>query len=138
MSDSDSYSVDIAALTNHARTVSDLAAQLRAVFDDTGQTTIDTNTYGQTLQSVAGTIIQFNNDIRATVQAGGDGLDSTSAKLSGNADAYEQQETATANSFAALTNPTSGTDSSTTTNTSTDTGGQQRPNGPAADGVPTS
>ncbi len=120
-----SYSVDTAALADHARTVSDLAAQLREVFDSTGQTTIDANTYGETLRSTTSTIMQLNDDIRATVQAGGVELDSASATLNSNVAAYEQQETTTADSFNALA---AGID--------TGAGGQQSPQNAPAEGVP--
>lgn len=98
------YTVDTGELGSQARTLTNLADELRAALADVSQATMPDNAYGQQGQAFAAAVEQLGSAGRDALQAGADALDWASGTMTQTASNYDQQENTQANVF----NPVAG------------------------------
>ncbi|HEV2778857.1 MAG TPA: type VII secretion target [Actinophytocola sp.] len=90
---SGSYDVVTAALTNHARALSGLAAELRGGSDAAGGVRMTADAYGQIGQRIAATLDTLSRVGHETLLSGVEALESEAANLRYAVADYEHQET---------------------------------------------
>ena len=95
---SDSYELGSAALTDHARLLENLAADLRSA-GQSAQVRMTGDAYGQAAERFATMIEEVAQAGRDTLAVGVDALESAGTALRDTARAYEQQESDAAASF---------------------------------------
>lgn len=90
----DSYQVLVPALTNHARTLSGLAAELRGASDAARGVTVTGDAYGQTCQRVAAMLNAVAQVGQETLLTGVEALEAEVEHLRDTARDYDKQDTA--------------------------------------------
>jgi hypothetical protein len=88
----DSYGVVVDALTGHARTLSGLAGELRAVLDRAAGVGLPAEAYGQVCRQAASGIEALAGVGRDTLRDGVEALESAATELRETVATYEQQE----------------------------------------------
>lgn len=95
-----SYEVDTAALTSHARTLNALGDELRSALDG-ASVSLSGDAFGETGRQVAAALQAAGQAGQETIAAGVEGLDAATTDIQVTAVAYEQQETGAVNRFEA-------------------------------------
>lgn len=89
---SETYRVDPAALTDHARVLSGLAEELGGALDAAGGVSLGGDAYGQTCRGFAASLDQVAKIGQDTLHAGIEALRTEAANLREAVTEYEQQE----------------------------------------------
>jgi hypothetical protein len=95
-----SYEVDTAALTSHARTLNALGGELRSALDGAA-VSLSGDAFGETGRQVAAALQAAGQAGQETIAAGVQGLDAATTNIQATAVAYEQQETGAVDRFEA-------------------------------------
>lgn len=99
---SESYEVVADALNRHARTLLELAGELRAALESAGAVSMTGNAYGQTGARFAGVANELAAEGKETLQAGVEALEAAGTTLRATAAAYEGQDATDAEQLAGL------------------------------------
>lgn len=95
-----SYEVDTAALSSHARKLNALSGELQSAFDG-ASVSLSGDAFGETGRQVAAALQAAGDSGRETIAAGVQGLDAATTNIRVTAIAYEQQETGAIDRFEA-------------------------------------
>jgi excreted virulence factor EspC (type VII ESX diderm) len=95
-----SYEVDTAALSSHARTLNALSGELRSAFDG-ASVSLSGDAFGEIGQQVAAVLQAAGQSGQETISAGVQGLDAATTNIQVTAITYEQQETGAIDRFEA-------------------------------------
>lgn len=95
-----SYEVDTAALSSHARRLDALSKELQSAFDG-ASVGLSADAFGETGRQVAATLQAAGQSGRETIAAGVQGLAAATTNIQVTAIAYEQQETGAVDGFKA-------------------------------------
>jgi hypothetical protein len=95
-----SYEVDTAALSSHARRLDALSGELQSAFDG-ASVSLSGDAFGETGRQVAAALRAAARSGQETISAGVQGLDAATTNIQVTATAYEQQETGALDRFAA-------------------------------------
>jgi hypothetical protein len=98
----DSFDVAAAALTQHARTLSRLADELRSALDEAGAVNMTPDAYGQTASRFATALDALARLGQETLRDGVEALENETTKVSETAAAYERHDEAEANRLARI------------------------------------
>lgn len=91
---SESYEVVAKALNRHARTLLELAGELRSAVGEAGGVRITGNAYGQTAARFASAANDMASEGAETLRAGVEAIEETATALRATATAYETQDAA--------------------------------------------
>jgi hypothetical protein len=97
-----SFEVVAAALTQHARTLSRLADELRAALDEAGAVNMTADAYGQTASRFATAIDALARLGQETLRDGVTALDNENTAVRETAEAYERHDAAEADRLAGI------------------------------------
>jgi hypothetical protein len=88
----DSYRVIVAALENHARTLSGLSRELTGAHEKAGSAELPSDAYGETAEQAAALVRGHTYAGQTTLEAAAAALDAAAATIRANAAEYANQE----------------------------------------------